>query len=32
VADSSTALLVLLAQAMVGTGMILVGCQQKRWN
>ena len=32
VADSSTALLVLLAQAMAGVGMVLVGCQQKRWN
>lgn len=32
VADSSTAMLVLLAQAMVGVAMVLVGCQQKRWN
>ncbi|MFZ9201752.1 MAG: ATP-binding cassette domain-containing protein [Opitutales bacterium] len=32
VADSSTALLVLLAQGMLGVGMVLVGCQQKRWN
>jgi hypothetical protein len=32
VADSETALLVLLAQGMVGAVMVLVGCQQKRWN
>jgi len=32
VADSSTALLVLLAQGMVGVVMVLIGCQQKRWN
>ena len=32
VADNETALLVLLAQGMVGAAMVLVGCQQKRWN
>lgn len=32
VADSSTALLVLLAQGMIGVTMVLMGCQQKRWN
>ena len=32
VADNETALLVLLAQGMVGAVMVLVGCQQKRWN
>ncbi len=32
VADNETALLVLLAQGMVGAAMILVGCQQKRWS
>ncbi len=32
VADSSTALLVLLAQGMIGVTMVLIGCQQKRWN
>jgi hypothetical protein len=32
VADNETALLVLLAQGMVGAALVLVGCQQKRWN
>lgn len=32
VADNETALLVLLAQAMAGAAMVLVGCQQKRWS
>jgi len=32
VADNQTALLMLLAQGMVGAAMVLVGCQQKRWS